>query len=75
MIIKSIRYNCRWRIFLNKKKLKKNIGISITESLTTKGMEILNQVMESFSFRNVWALDERICYLAEGSKKSQILRN
>ena len=38
-------------------------------------MEILNQVMESFGFRNVWALDERIYYLAEGSKKSQILRN
>ena len=31
IIIKLTWYNCSWRIFLNKKKLK-NTGISITES-------------------------------------------
>ena len=74
VIIKFVRYNCRRRIFLNKKTLK-NTGISITESLTAKRMEMLNKAKERFGFRNVWTLDGRIYYLAEGSTKPQIFRN
>ena len=39
IIIKFVRYNCRYRE--NKEKLK-NTGISITEGLTAKCMEMLN---------------------------------
>ena len=60
--------------FLNKKKIK-NTGISITESLTAKRMEMLNKAKERFGFRNVWTLDAWIFYLAEGSTKPQIFRN
>ena len=52
IIIKFARCNCRRRIFLNKKTLK-NTGISITESLTVKRMEMLNKAKERFSFSNV----------------------
>ena len=47
------------------KKLK-NTGISITESSTDKCREMLNEAKERFGFRNVWTLDGRIYYLAEG---------
>ena len=60
--------------FYIKKKLK-NTGISITKSLTGKRMEMLNKAKERFGFRNVWTLDGRIYYLAEGSTKPQIFRN
>ena len=61
-------------IFLNTNELK-NTGISITESLTAKRMEMLHKAKERFGFRNVWTLDGRIYYLAEGSTKPQIFRN
>ena len=73
IIIKFVRYNCRRSIFLNKKKIK-NTGISITESLTAKRMEILSKAKERFGFTNVWTLDGQIHYLAEGSTKPQIFR-
>ena len=38
-------------------------------------MEMLNKAKERFGFRNVWTLDGRIYYLAEGSTKPQIFRN
>ena len=38
-------------------------------------MEMLNKAKEHFGFRNVWTLDGRIYYLAEGSTKPQIFRN
>ena len=43
--IKFVRYNCSWRIFLNKKKLN-NTGISVTKNLTGKCMEILTNAKE-----------------------------
>ena len=73
IITKFVQYNCRRRIFLIKKI--KNTGISITESLTAKRMEMLNKAKEHVGFRNVSALDGRIYYLAEGSTKPQIFRN
>ena len=49
--------------------------MSITESLTTKRMEMLNKAKDCFGFKNVWTLDGRIYYLAEGSTKPQNFRN
>ena len=74
IIIKFVRCNCRHIIFLNKLTFKSN-GISITESLTAKRMEMLNKAKERFGFRNVWTLAGRIYYLVEGSTKPQIFRN
>ena len=74
IIIKFVRHNFRWRIFLNKKKLK-NSGIFITEILTTKHMKLLNNAKEQFVFRNISKLDGRIYYLAEGSTESRTFRN
>ena len=53
----------------------KSTGISITESSIAKRMEILNKAKERFRFRNVWTLDGRFDYLAEGSTKPQIFIN
>ena len=74
IIIKFVWYNCSWKIFLNKKKFK-NTGISITESLTAKRMEMLINPKEQLGFRNVWTLDEKFYCLAEGCAKPQIFRN
>ena len=38
-------------------------------------MEMLNKAKEAFGFRNVYTLDGRIYYLAEGLTKPQIFRN
>ena len=74
IIIKFVWYNCSWRTFLNKKKLK-NTGISITESLTAKRMEMLINPEEQLGFRNIWTLDGKSYYLAEGCTKPEIFRN
>ena len=74
IIIKFVRYSCRWRIFLNEIKIE-NTGLSITENLTAKRMEMLHKAKERFGFKNVWTLDGRIYYLTEGSTKPQIFRN
>ena len=49
IIIKFVRHNFRYSIFLNKKKLK-STGISATECLTSKRMELLNNAKERFGF-------------------------
>ena len=43
IIMKLVRYADRNKVFTNKKRLK-NSGVSITESLTERGMEWLNRV-------------------------------
>ena len=77
IISKFLRCNCRRRIFffLKKKKKLKNTGISITERLTVKCLEMLNKANERFCFRNASMLDGKIYYLAEGCLKPQIFRN
>ena len=52
-----------------------NTGISITERLTVKRLEMLNKANERFYFRNASMLDGKIYYLAEGCLKPQIFRN
>ena len=66
VIVKFIRYNDRTKVFSKKKQLK-NSGISITESLTKLRMSKLAKAREEFEFRNVWTVDDRICYIEEGS--------
>ena len=59
IIIKFARYNIRNRVFKNKKKLK-DTGISITESLTQKRMQMLTKARNEFLFKNVWTQDGKI---------------
>ena len=59
IIIKFARYNIRNRVFKNKKKLK-DTGISITESLTQKRMQMLTKAKNKFLFKNVWTQDGKI---------------
>ena len=49
IIIKFTRHNFDGGFFLNKKKLK-NTGIPTAESLTSKGMRLLNNAKEQFGF-------------------------
>ena len=61
VIIKFARYNDRKRLF-SSKKLLKDSGVSIMESLTAFRMKKLTNARETFGFRNVWAVDGRIFY-------------
>ena len=59
IIVKFARYNIRNLIFTNKKMLKGS-GVSITESLTTRRLRVLNQAKEEHGFRSVWTSDGKI---------------
>ena len=52
VIIKSVRYHGRKKVF-SSKKLLKDSGVSITESLTAFRMKKLTNARETFWFRNV----------------------
>ena len=74
VIIKFVRYNDRKKIF-SSKKLLKDSGVSITESLTAFRMKKLNNARETFGFRNVWTVDGRIFYSENGSQHAKIYYN
>ena len=59
IIIKFARDNIRNRVFKNRKKLKET-GISITESLTQKQMQMLTKARNEFLFKKVWTYDGNI---------------
>ena len=69
VIIKFVRYNDRQKIF-SSKKLLKDSGVSITESLTAFRMKKLTNARDIFGFRNVWTVEERMFYFENGSKIS-----
>ena len=58
IIVKLTRYNTRKKVFVSKRKLK-GTGVSITEYLTSKGMEQLNKAREEHGFTNVWTTHGR----------------
>ena len=59
IIIKFSRHNIRNRIFKNKKKLK-GTGISLTENLIQKQMQMLTKTRNEFLSKNVWTQDGKI---------------
>ena len=59
IIIKFARYNIRNIVFKKKKKLK-DTGVSITESLTQKRMQMLTKARNEFLFKNVWTQDGKM---------------
>ena len=74
VIIKFVRYHDRKKIF-SSKKLLKDSGVSITESLTAFRMKKLSNARENFGFRNVWTVDERIFYSENGSQHAKVYYN
>ena len=63
-----MRYNTHNRIYRNKKKLK-GTGISVTESLTAKKINMLVKAREEDSFNNVWSQDGKIMFFDKGTNK------
>ena len=61
IIVKFTRYKDRHHVFRNKKLLK-GTGISVTESLTVKGMEHHKKVKEQHGVGNFWTLDGKIMF-------------
>ena len=54
IIVKFVRHNTCNRIYRNKKNLK-GTGISVTESLTAKTINMLEKAKEEHTFTNVWS--------------------
>ena len=55
------------RIFFSKKTFKGS-NISLTESLTQKRVDILNEARNKHGFRNVWSADGKIFYVGDDDK-------
>ena len=68
LIVKFVRYNTRNRIYRNKKKLKET-GISVTESLTAKRINMLEKAREEHTFNIVWSQDGRIMFFDKETNK------
>ena len=68
VIVKFVRYNTRNRIYRNKKKLKET-GISVTESLTAKRINMLEKAREERTFNIVWSQDGRIMFFDKETNK------
>ena len=71
LIKKFARYNTRNRICRNKKKLK-GTGISVTESFTTKRINMVGKAREEHSFSNVWSQDGKIMFFDKNTNKVKI---
>ena len=68
IIVKFVRYNSHNRIYRNKKKLK-GTGISVTESLTAKRINMLEKAREEHTFNNVWSQDGKIMFFDKNTNK------
>ena len=68
IIAKLARYNVRGRVFCEKRKLR-GTGKSITESLTTKRIGLLNNAREKYGFNIVWSYDGKILYKVNNDLK------
>ena len=58
IIVKLARYYVWGRVF-------NGTGKSITESLTTKRIGLLNDAREKYGFNNVWSYNGKILYKAD----------
>ena len=71
IIVKFVRYNDRYKVFRNKKKLKGQ-KISITESFTKIRMDKPRQAKETYGFTNVWTNDGKILFKSDSNAKPQV---
>ena len=59
MIIKFVRRTVRNEVFNRKSKLKSadsNSRLAITESLTKRGLMLVEEARREFEFKNVWTM-------------------
>ena len=68
IIVKFVRYSTRNGIYRNKKKLK-GTGISVTESLTARRINMLEKAREEHTFNNVWSQDGKIMFLDRNTSR------
>ena len=71
IIVKFSTYNTRHKIFRNKKVLKGK-GVSITESLTQKRVELLKKAREEHGFKSVWTQDGKILFVGNVDNKIKV---
>ena len=71
IIVKLSTYNARHKIFRNKKVLKGK-GVSITESLTQKRVELLKKAREEHGFKSVWTQDGKILFVDNVDNKIKV---
>ena len=67
IIVKSVSYNTRNRIYRKKRKLK-GTGISVTESLTAKRNSMLEKAREEYTFNKVWSQDGKMFFNKNANK-------
>ena len=67
-----MRYNTRNRTYSNKKKLK-GTGISVTESLTTKKINMLEKGREEHTFNNKLSQDGKIMFFDKNTTKLKLV--
>ena len=67
IIAKFVRYNTRALVFRNKRKFKGS-GKMITESLTRRRVEMLNEAIKRFGSKNVWSADGEIFTIVNKKK-------
>ena len=66
IIVKFCSWRDRSKVFYNKKMLK-NSGVTITESLTKTRMDLLNEVQRIVGEGNSWTIDDNI-FVKKGKK-------
>ena len=71
IIVKFSTYNTRHKIFRNKKVLKGK-GVSITESLIQKRVELLKKAREEHGFKSVWTQDGKILFVGNVDNKIKV---
>ena len=61
IIVKFPKYNVRGKVFQEKRKLK-GTGKTISESLTTKKLDQINDARKKYGFNIVWSYEGKILY-------------
>ena len=69
VIVKFVSYKVRKLVYANKKKLAGS-GVTIREDLTSARLDLYKQVVQKFSFKNVWSADGRILFRADNEVRS-----
>ena len=68
IIVTFVRHSTRNGIYRNKEKLK-GTGISVTESLTARRINMLEKAREKHTFNNVWSQDGKIMFLDRNTSR------
>lgn len=70
IIIKFVRRSVKAKVYAAKRRLKGS-GLTITESLTKRRLDLLNVAKDAFGFKRVWTYEGRI-YTFHQNKRQEI---